>query len=135
MNDLPNPRAFRGRRALSLSISLLLGCVIIWGIVHLLFPNVGKHSKAQAELLQLFENIQINDHVPTVESKFQDSRFHYLTLVKAREGLWIVQTPFKTGASNWNLWIEFSESKVAMLKIRTADYPKQRPEGAPADKG
>src|SRR5207247_7941049 len=96
-----NPGTSRNLRNV---VFLLVLCLIIFGIGHLLFPNLGVHGKAQAELLHFFRLISVDDTASQVETQFQQAKFRYLMLLKPRTNLWVVQTPFKAGASNWDLW-------------------------------
>jgi len=68
-----------------------------------------------------------------VRALVHQSRFRGLTLREDSPVEWGVEAPIETGAKNWVLYIEFKDSKVAALRVRTADSKNEHPKSAPPD--
>lgn len=69
-----------------------------------------------------------------VRALAQEPRFQGLTLHESSSTEWGVETPIEFGAKNWVLYIEFKDSRVAALRVRTADSKNEHPKSAPPDK-
>lgn len=69
-----------------------------------------------------------------VRGLMHESRFQGLALREDSSTEWSIESPTEFGAKNWVLYIEFKDSKVAALRVRTADSKNEHPNDAPSDK-
>ena len=69
-----------------------------------------------------------------VRGLIREPRFRGLTLHEDSSTEWSIEAPMEFGAKNFVLYIEFKDSNVAALRVRTADSKNERPNDAPADK-
>ncbi len=69
-----------------------------------------------------------------VRGLMQETRFQGLTLHEDSSAEWNIEAPTEFGAKHWVLYIEFKDSRVAALRVRTADSKNEHPNGAPSDK-
>src|SRR5205823_13616152 len=84
----------------------------------MLATKLGEHQHSKEEVRSLAR-----------ESNFQD-----LTLHEDSPTQWSIEAPSEFGAKNWVLYVEFKDSRLAALRVRTADSKNERPKSAPQDK-
>jgi len=130
----------RNRRMNSKRIlyNIALGVAIAGiGVVacQLLFPNILFKDKANDELVLLFNKLRCGDTKQEVEVILRTGQLRYLSCFTNDIATWVVMTPHQVGASDWQLRIDFDNSKVARLQIRTADSKDIHPGNAPLDRG
>jgi len=82
-------------------------------------------------LLKIRDTIEIGDPLQRVFDVYQQNKAH-LKLNTTNPNEVYIETPLVFGASNWTLRIEINNSKVAAVKVRTADGPS--PPNGPKDK-
>ncbi|MFC1703331.1 hypothetical protein ACFL1E_00915 [Candidatus Omnitrophota bacterium] len=105
-----------------------------------LFLNKILNQDDKKALITIMENLQIGDEKERVENIFSRHRTDALELKKSEdyegweENQWLIQMPVEFGATDWILWIEFVDEKVASLKIRLHDSKDLKPKGTPPDK-
>jgi len=63
-----------------------------------------------------------------------EPRFQDLVLREDSPNEWLVETPIEFGATNWVLYLDFNDSTIVEVRVRTADNENAHPREAPADK-
>lgn len=117
---------------LAAAIALLITTAFL--VLDILLPNQLSASEARRELLSLYAQVDPGDSREAVEATFARLDVEHLHLRKPSADLWIFQTPLLVGASNWDLWVEFTGPVVETVYVRSADSKSVRPSGAPPDK-
>lgn len=112
-------------------------CLVIITISISQVPNIltvfRDDSNEKVVLLNLYKRIQIGDHRKRVEVIVDKDIKKTWKLEKNNERL-KVQTPWRFGSGNWNLYIVFSKDRVVRVAIRNSDDFDSPPESAPPDK-
>jgi hypothetical protein len=90
-------------------------------------------DQARAQLLQFRNSLQPGATKDAVETSLRSAEYADLKLIKQSPEVWIIATPYVFGASNWWLYLTFSNSTVAEIKVRTEDSAEHRPRDAPPD--
>lgn len=124
---------FNLRRLFSATASVVVIVLIGFVLIRILFPNITTRDDAREELLDFRSRIAVGMDKQQIESVFAESSYRHLKLAKASEALWIIQTPFQTGAVNWELRLAFSGPALTGYYVRTADDRACLPGGAPSD--
>jgi len=130
------PRTPLGR----LGLVLFLLCVLPGAAASLyifipLALNETRNSESKARLRDIMETLSIGDTKEDVRRVYSILRTARLKLNDTSNTRWSVSMPLELGATDWILWIDFSDDTVARLRIRESDSSAFMPDGAPADKG
>lgn len=110
-----------------LSVSVMTGCV----------GRSASSRESRTELTALFDRLDRSYSKDDVKSIVAAGKYKRLTLIEDGLGtphVWLVTTPLELGATNWQLWLEFSGSKLRASRIRTADSKEDHPPDAPPDR-
>jgi len=113
--------------------SVVFFTLVSIGLWHL-GARFGSGADAQKELLTLWDNFETGQTPQEVKEIFKEQEFKHLTLLTLTEKTWDVATPFRLGAENWILRIEYNESGVDSLRIRTLDGMHIKSKEAPEDR-
>jgi hypothetical protein len=105
--------------------------VILWPF---LFESVIGRHESQRQVRHLVETLSLGSASDTVEAVIGRPEYDRLTLAKADDLKWLVETPPIPGARNWVLWLAFDRGRLSRVAVRTADSSTEMPAGAPADK-
>ena len=111
--------------------------IIVMGIAAFFYIRGKSQKLAKEELLTLREKITLGDSKEKVKrtiNEAQTSRLEYLFLGDNKSQRWVIKTPLEFGATNWVMLVEFSNSNVSAVRIRTEDSDKIKPTDALADK-
>jgi hypothetical protein len=99
--------------------------------IYFYFQN--RKIKSQESIKKLMSEIKINDSKSKVKEFIDlESNLSQISLIDY-DDIWTATTPLEIGASSWRLIINFNDSKVVSLKIRTEDSENIKPIGAPED--
>ena len=118
-----------GKKLIWLSIALV--CI---GILVINWISIERTYRAQEELVNFFGEIKMGHTRKELETLFRESNYKYLRMHHPMENESLVRTPLQWGATNWLLWIEFVDRRVAAAMIRYQDNKHQHPDKAPPDK-
>jgi hypothetical protein len=108
----------------------VVGLLIIVGVVA--YPELGA-EESQQELVAHAVALEIG--LTRAEAR---QRIAALPREKLRfyesPGSWSVHTPYRFGARNWLMLVEFSDDRIRCIRVRLADSVRVRPTKAPADR-
>lgn len=104
------------------------------GILVISWISIERTNRAQEELVNFFGEIKMGHTRKELENLFRERRFKYLRMHHPMENESLVRTPLQWGATNWLLWIEFVDRRVAAAMIRYQDNKHRHPDEAPPDK-
>jgi len=90
-------------------------------------------ENARNQLLQFRNAVQLGSTKQALEALLTAEQYPALRLLKKNDEVWIVATPYVFGASNWWLYVEFVNSAVVAVRVRTEDSASHMPAGAPID--
>jgi hypothetical protein len=97
------------------------------------FFTHAKNTSNRAALLKIREDIHIGDDYESALRSYWQHSSKDLRLDAGSSQTWTVSMPLELGATDWVLYVEFSDSKVSAVKVRTTNGP--RPRDAPSDDG
>jgi hypothetical protein len=69
-----------------------------------------------------------------VAETFARGNFRHLTRRPHADDRWFFYTPFRMGAKNWIVVLDFERDRVVSVRVATSDQPGRRPDGAPPDR-
>src|SRR5438477_4371351 len=78
----------------------------------------------RAKIVALMSQVSNHREREEVRQLLGESRFQGLTLREDSSTEWEVETPNEFGAKNWVLYMDVSDSRIAALRVRTADSVK-----------
>jgi hypothetical protein len=123
-------------RELWLSASVL--AITMGMIAWILKPPVAAiwHSReAQRELVAFTSGLELGLSQADVRGRLAAARPKLLTASEVDASLMLVQTPLTFGAGNWVAWLDFSQGRLASVRIRITDGERFKPDGSPSDVG
>ena len=97
------------------------------------FFTHSKNAPNRVALIGIREEIKLGNGYEAVLKSYWWKKSKDLTLYAGCPQIWTVSMPHELGASNWVLYIEFSDERVSAVRVRTSDGPT--PSGAPVDVG
>ena len=97
------------------------------------FFTHSKNAPSRVALIGIREEIKLGNDYEAILKSYWRQKSKDLTLHTGSPQIWTVSMPYELGATNWVLYIEFSEGRVSALRVRTSDGPA--PSGAPVDVG
>ena len=86
------------------------------------------------ELLQYGSQLQLGDSMERARASLPDGMFSHLTARTDKDGVLVVSTPYRLGASNWVLLLEFDEGGLKSMLYRYEDNARRRPPESPPDR-
>ena len=94
----------------------------------------GGKQADKSELLALHSRLHLGMSQEEVEQACHDVSSGRLTLWQEEEALLRIATPANFSATNWVLWLSFSdEDRLTAMRIRTLDVSSAIPLSAPKD--
>lgn len=105
---------------------LAAGCFACW--------YVGHSRRSATEITSFYNSLEIGMTRKDVDLVYAAGSFRTLRLRDVSQRIMLVQTPIQWGAANWVMWIEFSDCRLAAVRIRYHDSPAVKPKHAPPDK-
>ena len=115
--------------------TVVCGSLLVIALWSLLGVSKDENVKAdEQQIRELVQRIPIGASPTEVENVFNSLGSSRLKLQQIDSSNWLITTPMRFGAINWDLWILFSEGKVQSLKVRLADSKAMHPPRAPSDK-
>jgi hypothetical protein len=97
------------------------------------FFTLGRNTPNRAALLEIREGIHIGDGYESALRSYWQHAAKDLNLYADSPKTWAVSMPFEIGATDWVLYVDFSDGKVSAMRVRTSNGPP--PNEAPADVG
>jgi hypothetical protein len=79
---------------------------------------------------KIYNGMTVHEFI-SIFSNFKDTK---LKFIKISPQEILIQSPYKFGAKNWNLWIETKDGLIKKAKVREADSRTIHPPRAPYDK-
>jgi hypothetical protein len=110
-----------------------IGGVVLAILGALVAYHLHSSTDARLQLLAFREAIERVETKDEIERVFHAGQFERLQLLKENPEQWVVATPLDFGASNWYLYLEFMDRRLAKVKIRLADSSEIHPRDAPGD--
>jgi hypothetical protein len=101
------------------------------GLFALSCTRSANHEKITVLVTELSSNQYTKEDVRALVGQ---PRFDELALHQESPNEWSVEAPMQFGAKNWILYIEFRDSKITGLRVRTANSKNEHPTNAPEDK-
>lgn len=119
-----------------LRVGLLIFCVLIGWIGFQLQRSISETRRTENEIRLLFQDLRLG-------MTFEEFETVCLAREIPRDWVWVnrdsgrveVSTPFRLGAKNWVVYLEFQEGGMTSARVRTMDSNDEYPPGAPADIG
>lgn len=97
------------------------------------FYTHGRNAPNRAAILKMREELRVGDGYEKALRIYWQHAPKDLRLDSGSPETWTVSMPFEIGASDWVLYLDFSDSKISAIRVRTSDGP--RPSAAPEDVG
>jgi hypothetical protein len=110
----------------------VLFLVLVLPIVGLFACEIIVDRSARRDLLLFRSQLRIGATRSEIVDRFRRAGYPKLRLVELPNEIQI-QTPFRFGAVNWDLWLTFARDRLTGVQVRTADGRSSRPRGGPAD--
>ena len=89
--------------------------------------------EARTQLVGVMDKLSPGMNRIAAEDVIRHTAAGKLDTVLLSRDLWLIRTPFESGARNWQLWIEFTNDTIRSLQIRLADSRTMKPREAPDD--
>lgn len=125
--------SLRPRFFIAAVIILVVGVVWVKGFW---FTEVFRTHKSnelhRTALLQIRDEISVGSSHADVLAAYWEHRTDALRLDAENPTTWGIRMPLELGASDWRLFIEFENGRVAAVRVRTSDGPP--PKDGPKDK-
>ena len=97
------------------------------------FYTHGGNASNRAALLKIREQLSVGDGYEKTLKTYWQYASPDLRLYSGSPQMWSISMPSEFGASDWVLYLDFSDGKVSAIRVRTSDGP--RPSAAPNDLG
>ena len=112
--------------------ALIVSYLVWWVFFTPDFINThGSNASNRATLIKVRENIRIGDSYENVLRAYWQHRSPDLRLDPVNPQLWLVSMPNEIFAKDWVMYIDFSDGRVSVIRVRTSDGPP--PSDAPED--
>lgn len=112
----------------------MLMCVLVVGLCLALTWRNNRARLANAELLSLFNALEIGMTIQEFDRTYVDGSFRTLKARSVSTNVILIQTPLQWGGANWLMWIGLSDGKIESLRIRLQDSKDSKPSNTPEDK-
>jgi len=126
-------------RVAKVGLFLLLIFTMMFGIFLWRFAS---REASREELLRFRNQIEVGYTKEQIKSVFVSGNYKHLELLEfandaanTHGNVWHVSTLLEFGASNWVLWLYFSDSRMTSMKVRLEDSENIKPHDAPPDIG
>jgi hypothetical protein len=110
-----------------------IGIVLIGLIAIAIFYLKSQGDKYNENLTRVMSQINLGDSSEKVKSLFENTKDEGFDYFPKGNNLMILTSPSEFGATNWRLLVEFKDSKVISVKVRSEDSDENKPKEAPAD--
>lgn len=125
-------------KAVCLLPKLCLSSFVVLAVVVVLALQVSKgcsgRQRSRAEVYVLVESINPGSRIHDIVNLPKDKALHSIKARIISSDRILFTTPYEFGAGNWVVYIDFSNSVVRSVKVRTADSPDEKPKNAPLDR-
>jgi hypothetical protein len=119
-------------RVLRITASVSVLAVVAFVLWHVVF-GPPPDPEARTQLVGVMEKLSPGMSRVAAEDVIHHTAVGKLDAVLLSRDLWLIRTPFESGARNWQLWIEFTNDTIRSLQIRLADSKTMKPTEAPDD--
>lgn len=101
----------------------------------LLIPSswIRDQGTERAELRRFVGGLTLGMSSRDVVDRFESGKYQGFELMKQPRGQWWAKTPFRLGAKNWLVVLEFADERLSCIRFRTEDTLAVAPVDAPAD--
>lgn len=97
------------------------------------FHTHGGNASNRAAIFRIREELRVGDDYEKVLRIYWQYAADELRLYSGCPQTWTVSMPPELGASQWVLFLDFSDGKVSAIKVRTSEGPP--PSDGPEDVG
>ena len=87
------------------------------------FYTHGQNAANRTAVLKIREKLRVGDGYETALRIYWEHASDDLRLYSGSPDTWSISMPHEVGAREWVLYVDFSNSKVTTLRVRTSDGP------------